>query len=175
MMTDNTNVLTGEMDTDRAIPQGVLDYYKTENSFFRVIDELVALNLSFRSLLPEGTRESMTASQFAYDFCTVHVNIGRGTGKTEYMKRTLSEGVVVVVHDNQTRMRLLKETKGANGAYIVNGGNANPVAFGADLSIRRPTFIIIDEPHLISDEVIGTIYNIVARRDMEQVFILLGE
>lgn len=175
MMTDNTNVLNQEMDTDRAIPQSVLEYAKTENSFFRVIDELVALNLSFRSLLPEGTRESMTASQFAYDFCTVHVNIGRGTGKTEYMKRTLFEGVVVVVHDNRTRMRLLKETKGANGAYIVNGGNANPVAFGADLSIRRPTFIIIDEPHLISDEVIETIYNIVARRDMEQVFILLGE
>lgn len=144
------------------------------NEFFRLVDNAAGLNILHRNMIGEDVRKAMHPVQYAFEFCTVHIDIGRRIGKTEYIKKNLTDGVIVIVSSNEIRKSLLKETGGGNGAVIINGNTSEPVLIN-DLLIRNPNFIFIDEPSLISDKNIGVIYHTLVRKDLTQLFILLGK
>ena len=144
------------------------------NEFFRLVDNAATVNLLHRQSLPDEIRNDMHPVHYSFEFCTVHIDIGRMIGKTEYIKRNLAEGVVVIVHNNEARKALLRDTGGGKGALIING-NVSEHVLMHDLSVRTANFIFIDEPALIKDQNLSVIYQALSKKDLTQLFILLGK
>jgi hypothetical protein len=143
------------------------------NGFFMAIDNLVALNIGFRQLQDPDYRRSMHPAQYAFEHCTVQLNIGRHTGKTEYIKRNAVEGALVVVPNEVMRREFLRSIKDSTSkAYVVNASTTEHLI--NDLSHRKFNFILIDEPSLLSDEAISAIYQFTAKADLDQIYVLLG-
>lgn len=161
------------MSEEKEVVQEVTSEMVAEE-FFRLVDNAAAVNLLHRQSLPDSVREQMHPVHYSFEYCTIHVDVGRAIGKTEYIRKNLAEGVVVIVPDNESRMRLLKDSKGGNGAFIVNG-NGNEKVLSAELSVRKANFIFIDEPAMIKDQNLSVIYQVLSKPDMIQLFILLGK
>ena len=105
----------------------------------------------------------MGAQNFAREFCTIHINIGRRTGKTEYIKRNATKTDVVVVASRQMR-------------EIYSGVNVPVVSVDGIVDWskgrRAVSTIYIDEPELMH-KFVGIIYESLFR-NANQTFVLLG-
>lgn len=139
------------------------------NEFGYLIDALVSLNIRNRGLVPKGR---LTPLQQLFDHETVHVNIGRATGKTEYILSHIKECDLLVA-PNQYSAKMYNEKLGFND-------NIKIVYRNEDLDFSdtgKFKTMYIDEPRLcfrnIRKEVL---YDYFYNNSVEgQLILMLGE
>lgn len=110
------------------------------NEFGYIIDALISLNVRNRGLVPKG---KLPPLQQLLDHETVHVNIGRATGKTEYILSRIKESDLLIV-PNQYSAKMYSEKLGFNEKIKIVYKNED-----LDFSnIGRFKVMYIDEPRL---------------------------
>jgi len=136
------------------------------DDFHNAVDTLVRLNLENRHKLDEGMCLRLGVVQLAMEFHTVRCDIGRRSGKSEYIKRRAKHSdLIVVAHDSVKR--IYRDAK----AEVLSAPEISEDAV-AEYSLDR---VFVDEPFLVSRELLLThLYSVLARNNSNQVFILLG-
>lgn len=136
--------------------------------FFTVVDNMVAYNERRRLDMAAHIGNSMSPVQYAMDFCTVKVDAGRRTGKTEYVKQRADEYSLVIVHNNNL-------TKGYPDHIIVviitEIARWHHMFRGA----RKPRSVFIEEPNMVFRTMPQPdLYYKLVDEIYDQTFILLG-
>lgn len=147
-------------------------------SFEQIVDDAIAFSKQNRMLYKEhfgSIQETMHAAAFAREFCTVHLDMGRRTGKTTYIKQHAGPDDVTIVMTAETRRREFVSVWGEVFA-------AHEVADDRFWMSRRgkslgsPSNIVyIDEPELVQRRCsLDRIYQTFATGAFDQTFVLLG-
>jgi transcriptional regulator of met regulon len=74
-------------------------YYQ---KFSSVVTALIQLNLQRREANAR-TRQGLSPSHWAAEFCTIHVDAGRQTGKTDYITRAAWSSDLIIVPNSRLR------------------------------------------------------------------------
>ncbi len=137
------------------------------DAFHKVIDELIELNLLHRKEFEKELR-LFSPIEFFREFGTIHCDIGRRTGKTEYIKKRAKKHDLVIVRT----YRMTKELYGD----IKDKTNISSAEQAIDYSRgKRFERIFIDEPGMMGKEMIDSFYKYIGHSDYkDQIFILLG-
>ena len=135
--------------------------------FFDMVDGMITYNE--RSRLPIAyMSHSMSPVQYAMDFCTVKVDAGRRTGKTEYVKQRADEWSLVIDPNNNL-------TKGYPDHIIVV--SVTEIARWHDMfrGARKPRTVYIEEPNMVFRTIPQPdLYYRLVDEIYDQTFILLG-
>ncbi len=135
----------------------IVDHFST------LVISALSTNLKLQDLVRDDQKLSPTL-YYAREWATVHINIGRRSGKSNFITKTLEdvENCVVIV-PNKSMLSIYKWNP---KVYTIC--NLHDVFAGLP-----PTLIIVDEPsmHKSLDE----IYKIFAVHNGYQQFLLLGE
>lgn len=138
------------------------------DQFPRLLDALIELNQARRhELVLQDARKAHTPAHYAAWFCTVSCDIGRGAGKTEYIKRHATEGSLVVVPNDEMAAALY--------------GRKTPFTVCSARQVQRVAAerhfktIYVDEPAYVFRAIERVqFYHCLAVDGMEQTFVLLG-
>ena len=154
------------LEVDSTTPE--LSNPSTQPPFFKMMDDLIAYHKKRRLDLAAHVVNSMSPVQYAMEFCTVRCDIGRRTGKTEYVKHRADEYSLVIVHREQC-------TKGYPDNVIVKNINElvghNGVFFGK----IKPRTIYIEEPQMVFRTIPQhELYYRLVDEHYDQTFVLLG-
>jgi len=123
-----------------------------------------------RRVLHEGYRKGMSPQQWAHQFCTVKIDIGRGTGKTKFITKHADQRSLVIVHSN-----LMSE--------IIKRENTRPDIFGGyvlEMQTSRVLSRLSAYDTVYVDETskcfrnINILYDVLATDGKDRTFILLG-
>ena len=106
----------------------------------------------------------MNPSFFLSEFCSVHINIGRGTGKTQCIIEMAQEGDVVLVRDSFMKQGMI--AKGIKSKHVFCSVKEMEIQV-AGLNVE---FVYIDEAYLIEN--VEKIYHIFGNHT--PTFIFLG-
>ena len=134
--------------------------------FFDFVDNMVAY--SHQRRMDVHTVHSMSPVQYAMDFCTVKVDAGRRSGKTEYVKQRADEYDLVIVHNHNL-------TKGYPDHIIVVC--ITEIARWHDMfrGAKKPRTIYIEEPNMVFRTIPQhELYYRLVDGIYDQTFILLG-
>lgn len=115
--------------------------YEESDKFHHCIDELIKINLAFR----EKARphfEKISPQLWLRDFCTVIVDIGRQTGKTEYICRRATKDDLVITYS------MVSANKFPDGR-IFEVVSAESADFRKTLLANKYKRIFIDEAGLV--------------------------
>jgi hypothetical protein len=134
-----------------------------------VIKLAIEENKRNRSLFPE-TKKVYDKSQWLCNFCTIHINVGRGSGKTDYIQYNLKDNDIAIFPSR--RMSIVSPL---DKSKIYSNLDELKDAFYGD-ELDNVEYVYIDEPKM-SFNVFGEdeIYNIFSGCEGEPTFILLGE
>jgi hypothetical protein len=132
------------------------------DAYAKAIDGLIELNQSRRKLFNQ--KDLMFPVEFAQEFCVVRCDIGRRSGKTEYIRSRAKKDDLVIAHSESSLdvsyRDLVCETKSAR-----NLRNLKP---------KRFNMIFIEEPSFVFDRFsMSDIFGLLVR-DADQTFVLLG-
>lgn len=135
----------------------------THKQFHSLLDDLIVLNLLNRSRVV-GCKEILSPTSWAREFCTISCDIGRRTGKSEYIKTRANKGDLLVVATPQVR-HCVFPTMLCTIATPELVKNLQQTKFNT---------IFVDEPSLVFRLLEReTLYKYLAH-DGEQTFIMLG-
>jgi hypothetical protein len=151
------------------MPKAEENNYKRDDifKFHAIIDQLVMLNKVNRKRNDHLT-DSMPPAYFAREFCTVSCNIGRQTGKTEYVKLHATDQDIVIVSST-----LLRELHKGAPYRVIAPYEILDMTRGSKFC--RYENIYIEEPTYVAKDVkLSDIYRELVV-DSGQTFILLGE
>lgn len=141
---------------------------KVFSDFHPLLDALVALNKVHRGeFSKESAKAFYSADYYARNFCTVVCDIGRMSGKTEYIKRRADKDSLVIVHSVEAAVHLY----GRRTPYtLCSARQLERVA-----SAKKFKTIYVDEPALTLRSVgMDRLYRLLADASCEQTFVLLG-
>jgi hypothetical protein len=137
-------------------------------AFKLLLDGLIAFNQDRRAaetLVSREIRNQYAPNQFAENFCTVACDAGRQTGKTEYIKQSADTNSLVIVPS----MKHGRAWFGNKPCFTV----CTEKMLHRIAAERTFSTIYVDEPrYALSDR--SMMYQLLARRDADQTFILLG-
>lgn len=137
--------------------------------FFTVVDNMIAYNMQRRNEMAAHLVQSgMSPVHFAMEFCTVKCDVGRRTGKTEYVKQRADQYSLVIVPNKQM-------VKGYPPNIIVKSigelTGQNSVRFGR----TKPRTIYIEEPQMVFQTMRQhELYYRLVDDTIDQTFVLLG-
>jgi len=136
------------------------------DDFHNAVDTLVRLNLENRHKLDKDMRLRLGVTHLAMEFHTVRCDIGRRSGKSEYIKRRAKHGdLIVVARDPMKTIYRDAQAEVLSAAEISEDTTA-------EFSLDR---VFIDEPRLVAEvSNLAHLYSVLARENSRQVFILLG-
>lgn len=139
--------------------------------FNKAVDVLLELNRVNRQKFTTQ-RPVYSPCQWTSEFCTVHCNIGRGSGKTTFIKdRVHSEKTDLVVVASEA----LRETykRDFTKATLVT---PNTLSRLDGPGLMKFNNIFVDEPELVFTRMDrGMFYYVLSYANMDQTFLLLGE
>ena len=135
-------------------------------NFHKTIDNLVRLNTQNR-VVADRHKRALSPNFWAMKFCTVRCDIGRGTGKTEYIKRRATKSDLVIVFNDEACSRIASEI---SCPIII----ANQLERKIMRMENRFNTIFIDEPELIFREISQQRLYALLVYDYYHTFILLG-
>ena len=136
--------------------------------FFDMVDNMIAYNKQRRLDMEAHIIHSLSPVQYAMEFCTVKVDVGRRTGKTAYVKHRADEYSLVIVHHNHrivgypdnVIVKRVSELMGHNGVF-----------FGR----IKPRTIYIEEPQMVFRSIPQPdLYYRLVDEIYDQTFVLLG-
>ena len=136
--------------------------------FFDFVDNMVAYSHQRRMEMAGHIVHSMSPGQYAMDFCTVKVDAGRRSGKTEYVKQRADEYDLVIVHNHNL-------TKGYPDHIIVVC--IADIARWHDMfrGAKKPRTVYIEEPNMVFRTIPQPdLYYRLVDEIYDQTFILLG-
>ena len=137
------------------------------NQFHDAIDNLRALNLEHRKAMLEYAPQ-MSMAYFAAEFCTVKADIGRRTGKTEYIRDRATQDDLIIAANRTISRNLFSGLP----AQVLTPDDLERKAIGGAIPYFRTIFI--DEPEMVLRRTsLRNIYMMLAR-DNEQTFVMLG-
>ena len=145
-----------------------MDTLEISNKFHKQLDDLIKLHIEYRktSFLRE-VEISMSPVAFAMECGTVKCDIGRQTGKTEYIRRYADSESLVIV-----------STKNEAGEYAGSDFDVFSVMQIMDNKVRKKSFykmIYIEEPTLVFRKVeANSLYGELVDKYQQQVFVQLG-
>jgi len=126
------------------------------------IDENFKNRVKYRHLKP-----SMRPYEWLSSFCSIHIDIGRGTGKTHYILNNYRPYDVILA----TRtMKEVMDSRGMDTSNVYSSVEAMEKGFLGTTIREYPRFVYIDEPELIPD--IERVYRLFL--NMDTTFIFLG-
>lgn len=125
--------------------------YDAQLKFYTLVDYMVSFNKEMRSTLSASAAENLSIPMFVKEFCTIHCNIGRRSGKTQYIIDRAKSDDLIIVH-NETIARVYK-----NSGADINIMTASSVSRIEEVfrGYYIPKFnnIYIDEPRLCNEYV----------------------
>jgi hypothetical protein len=136
------------------------------DDFSETVDKLVALNIARRASFGNEIIPAFGNTYWASEFCTVHVDIGRRSGKSRYIGTRATKDAIVIIH----LMSLVKHHpayKAAAGVFTkeqILSGAARDLTF---------SMVYIDEPGFFDHEELRSIYQSLS--GTERTFVLLGK
>lgn len=124
-------------------------------------------------------KEYFSATAFAMEACTVHINVGRRTGKSTYINKVVKPKDLIIVHDFVTKDMLLDLRKSIGNAdefyQVITAHTLKGMDRKYFIETQFPDTIYIDEPELVSRVIpVAEIYDRLTTRDRDQTFVLLG-
>lgn len=132
--------------------------------FHNIIDTLILLNLDARQKYAQ-VKEKISHRQWVEEHCIVSCDIGRATGKTEYIKRRVKQHDLICTFDTKTRDDLFKQVN-------CNVLAAQQIKYG--VQNKKFNTIFVDEPALVFQEIERNIFFDKLIHNGEQTFIMLG-
>lgn len=137
--------------------------------FGGLVDSLVHLSWERRHALPRTIREDLPPAIYAREYCSVACDIGRQTGKSEYIRRNAGKGCLVVVGTVAEK----KPFSGKDVPFDVS--TAHDIMDNKEITIPAYKTIFVDEPARVFGIVpIAVFYKLLALPETEQTFVLLG-
>jgi len=137
--------------------------------YHKLIDSLIELNRENRELLPDDIRLMSDPCKFAAEYCTVKCDIGRNTGKTEYIKRRSKKTDAIVACNGFMMDRYCGDEVGATIFAPFE------LRFSRCKKIKPYEVIYIDGPIDVFMQLDkNRIYEIFASADIDQTFVFLG-
>lgn len=133
-----------------------------------LIESLIETNKQFRKHLQDESKYSVSPLFYALEFCTIAVDIGRGVGKTTFIKNHAKRGDLVVTYNFNTK----RIHYGMHTEYDVIAPFELEKMKG-----KRYKNIYIDEPALVFEgdyEKKLDFYRFIIYDYDEQTFVLLG-
>jgi len=130
-----------------------------------IISLAVIANLKNRRRYSQ-VRWYMNPCFFLKEFCSIHIDIGRATGKTQCIIEIAKENDAVLVRDSFMKQSMI--AKGMKSKYVFCSIEEMKIQV---LGINDIEFVYIDEPHLIKD--VEEIYYMFGR--YTPTFIFLGK
>jgi hypothetical protein len=150
--------------------------------FANLVDFAIAENKENREKKIQY-KDAMPKSHWLREFCTVHINCGRGTGKTEYITNELNAQDIVIVSNYGTK-KIIEDGMNQRCDNIFSSAAMKYRASEKDellyllqtIDIKR---IFIDEPAACerNDLDLYYFYDMVAahNKSTDLTFVLLGE
>jgi hypothetical protein len=143
--------------------------------FLSVLDAAIIANRDARKRV-ELERDAVSSEYLKRHHCTVHLNIGRITGKTEAIKRLAKRGDVVLVTNEGVRKHLLRNIPPGSEIYAVDIFTPQKFSKYTGLGREYPRTVWIDEPSLVFADVNRyEMYKLLSSDDFNQTFVMLGE
>lgn len=84
----------------------------------KLIDELIQLNISNRNRMKEYVK-SVSAIMWASEFCTVSCDIGRGMGKTTYIRLHATLNDLIIVYNQSAAIELRQQYYFTKNTYTI--------------------------------------------------------
>jgi len=146
--------------------------------FNQLVDTAIELNRKGRTKFVDHHKHC-SAPQFAADFCTVRIDVGRQSGKTTYILERARPWDAVVLHGHimVDHYQRAAHTRGlVTGMNVFSAGEFRPMLDIPHRLLGRhwvPRMIYIDEASSIEPLALATIYRAFAAHP-DQTFVLLG-
>lgn len=131
----------------------------------KLINDVIKGNFATQQMFSHLKRE-LSIVEFAREYKTVHINIGRQTGKTSTIMSMARPGDVVVVYNDVYVRQLLSEY---NHVQICTVDDIIRSQTSGGRFIKKYNYVWIDEPGLIEN--INYIYSYIDA----DIFIKIGE
>lgn len=135
------------------------------DDFHATLDTLLRLNREHRDEA-KAWATHLPALDWAEDFCTVTCDIGRRTGKTEWIKRTATEEDLIVVPDLYVAQQWYK---GQTRATVVSARTLDREVRG-----RKFKTVFVDEPRFVFEVIRRDEFYSLLAVDPDMTFVLLG-
>jgi hypothetical protein len=132
-------------------------------NYNELIEGLIDINKQYRKMFGENKNQYYSPLNYAREFCTVAVDIGRGVGKTYFIKNHATKGDLVIAPN----FFLLK-------GYGEEMPEFDVITFNNldKLKGRKPyNTIYVDEPKFVD---MREVYELLVNPTIEQTFVLLG-
>jgi len=132
-----------------------------------LIKHVVELNYRNRALHPDY----MSSVAYSREFKTIHLNIGRGAGKTTVIESLARPSDCLIVHNCRTMETLRRYRKFVCPINTIEGVILSANTLRGPI-VKKYNWVWIDEPNLCDDMAdINRIYEIIDA----DLFIMLGE
>lgn len=131
------------------------------NKYHKLLDDMVKLNIANRESIVDLLSLAPPAI-IAREHCTIRSNIGRRTGKSEYIRTRAKRGDLIIVSNTRIKKLLFSKMRGT--VAVANEVNA----------LRYFKTIFIDEPSLVFNSLPQTRMFKMLAHDSNQTFIMLG-
>lgn len=143
-------------------------------NFNEIVQQAIAANVELRASRPEFQHRFYHPEHYAKECCTVHINIGRGVGKTEYIIKHARPWDAVVVHNETMRREMMRRSIQCE---VFTAGELERESLGAIRSLRYnkpPRTVYVDEPRGCGCRALDFAYRLFAGHP-DQTFLFLGE
>lgn len=140
------------------------------NKFQSIVDELLSMNLENRKFTTHA-RKILSPLQYLKEICTVHVDIGRCSGKTDYIIQKATKDDLIVVANQATAVSIREN--------IIHPENMN-IIYGNTNFPRKPfdgfKIMYVDDPKFCFQKIdYYTICKFFLSEEIEQTIVMLGE
>jgi hypothetical protein len=156
------------------VEEPMIEYnYDVQKQFGVLMDQLVQLNIKQRENY-SGLADGFSHLDWARDWCTIHCDMGRRSGKTSWVKHTAKKGDLIV-----TPIWDLAERQYPDWLDNRKGNKDHPTVTTArclktDSKGKEFNTIFVEEPYLVfHDMSVEEFYQLLATRK-DQTFIMLG-
>ena len=142
-------------------------------SFESLLLGLIEINKKQREIF-KSNKLNYSAIDYAKEFCTIRLDIGRGVGKTNFINKHAKKGDLIVTYNSKSVFH--REHCESDFEYdVISLYGNNDMCH--KLSKKNYTNIFVEEPSIISSsypDFIKDLYNFLVDPNIEQTFIILG-
>ncbi len=143
-------------------------------NFENLLLGLIKINKNQREKF-KSNKLNYSAIEYAKEFCTIRLNIGRGVGKTNFINKYAEKGDLIITYNSKNSF--LKKNYELNlGSDVI--GLCGEKDMCHKLSKKNYINIFVEEPSIISSsypDFIEDLYTFLVDPNIEQTFIILGE
>lgn len=149
------------MNTSTKNESNLSDFYHV------LISNLIELNKEFRLARP-NIKNDLSVQQYALSFCTVTVDIGRQTGKSEYLVNATTENDITICSNPRAKEYLKGRIKGT----VISECEILHEKF--ESRENQGTNIYFDDASYINPKAIDKAYFFLSNENIDQTFVKLG-